>query len=53
METGVRHGSHWGPQDDLRNVWTYGMILALAYMLHHLSAVWLQFQIRERSPSWK
>ena len=36
-------------QDGLRDMWTCGMTLALAYMLHHLSAVWLQLQIRERS----
>ena len=36
-------------QDRLRDIWTYRTILALAYVLHYLSAIWLQLQIRERS----
>ena len=36
----VRHSSHWGgsPQNGLRDEWTYRTTLALAYMLHCLSA---------------
>jgi len=34
----------------LRDVWTCKTTLALAYMLYHLSAVWLQFPMKERSP---
>ena len=29
--------------------WTCGMTLASAYVLHHLSAMWSQLQIIERS----
>jgi len=41
------------PQDWLRDVWTCRMSLASAYVLHYLSAIWLQLQIEERSPRWK
>jgi len=47
----VRHGSHWGgsPQNGLRDEWTCGMTLVSAYVLHCLSAAWLQLQIMGRS----
>ena len=50
----VRHGSHWGEslQDRLRDVWTYRMTLASAYVLCYLSAIWLQFQIKGISLRW-
>ena len=46
----VRHGSHQGgsPQNGLRDEQTCEMTLALAYVLHRLSAAWLQLQINER-----
>ena len=49
----VRHGSHRGesPSNELRNEWTCGTTLALAYVLYHLSAAWLQLQMKERSLS--
>ena len=49
----VRRSSHQGgsPQNVLRDEQTYGMTLASAYMLCHLSAVWSQLQMKERSPS--
>ena len=49
----VRHGSHWGgsPQNVLGDERTRGMTLASAYVLHRLSAVWSQLQMKERSPS--
>ena len=36
----VRHGSHWSgsPQNELGDEQTCGIILASAYVLHHLSA---------------
>ena len=48
----VRCSSHWGgsPQNGLEDEWTYGMTLASAYMLHYLSATWLQLQMMGRSP---
>jgi len=51
----VRHSSHWGRslQNGLRVEQTYGMTLASAYMLCHLSAVWLQLQMIGRSLRWK
>ena len=47
----VRCSSHWGGslQNGLRDEQTCGMTLASAYVLHHLSAVWLQLQIMGRS----
>jgi len=38
------------PQSGLRDVQTCRMALASAYVLHHLSATWLQLQMEERSP---
>ena len=37
----VRHSSHWGGslRNGLGNEQTCGMTLALAYVLHHLSAI--------------
>ena len=51
--TFVRHGSHRGgsPQNVLRDEQTCGTILASAYVLRRLSAVWSQLQMKERSPS--
>ena len=48
----VRRSSHWGgsPQNRLGDERTCGITLASVYMLHHLSAVWLQLQIMGRSP---
>jgi len=44
----VRHSSHRGGslQDGLEDEWTCGTTLASAYVLHHLSAAWLQLQIK-------
>ena len=36
--------------DGLGDVWTCETTLALAYVLHHLSVIWLQFPIEGRSP---
>jgi len=36
------------PQSGLRNVQTYGITLALAYMLHCLSTTWSQLQIKRK-----
>ena len=36
-------------QDGLRDVWTYGMTLALAYMLCYLFAMQSQFLIEGKS----
>ena len=49
----VRCGLHWGGslQNILGDEWTCGTTLASAYVLHRLSAVWLQLQMKERSPS--
>jgi len=51
----VRCGSYWGgsSQDGLRDEQTYGMTLASAYVLCHLSAAWLQLQMMERSLRWE
>jgi len=51
----VRCGSHWdgSPQDGLRDKWTCGMILASAYVLCHLSVMWLQLQMKGRKSKWK
>ena len=37
------------PQDRLRDMWTCGMTVASAYVLHHLSTIWSQFSIEGRS----
>jgi len=47
--SGVVHTEGESPQDELRDVWTCRTTLASAYVLHHLSATWLQLQIIERS----
>ena len=46
----VRRGSHWDGslQNGLGDEWTCGMTLASAYVLHCLSATWLQLQMKER-----
>ena len=51
----VRCGSHWGEslQNGLRDKQTCGMTLASAYVLHHLSAAWLQLQMMGRSSRWE
>ena len=51
----VRYGSHQSrsPQNRLRDEQTCGTTLALAYILHCLSAIWLQLQIIGRSLRWK
>ena len=51
----VRHSSHQGgsPRNGLGIEQTCGMTLALAYVLHRLSAVWLQLQMMGRSLRWK
>jgi len=51
----VRRGSHWGGslQNRLGDKWTCEMTLASAYMLHHLSAAWLQLQMKEGKSEWK
>ena len=40
-------------QDGLGDMWTYGTILASAYMLCYLSIAWLQFLMEGRSLKWK
>ena len=47
--SGMVHTGGESPQDRLRVVWTCGMILASAYVLCHLSAVWSQLQMIGRS----
>ena len=51
----VGRSSHWGGslQNRLRDEWTCGMTLALAYVLRCLSAVWSQLQIMGESPRWE
>ena len=51
----VRCGLHRGGslQDGLGVMWTCGMTLASAYMLHCLSVMWLQLQMIERSLRWE
>ena len=51
----VRRGSHRGgsPQNGLGDEQTCGTTLASAYMLHCLSAVWSQLQMKERKSEWK
>ena len=52
MLSGMVHTEGKSLQDGLGDMQTCGMILASAYMLHHLSATWLQFLIEERSLKW-
>ena len=51
----VRHSSHQGgsPQNRLGDEWTCGTTLASAYVLRHLSAVWLQLQMKGRRSEWE
>ena len=51
----VRRGLHQGGslQNGLRDKQTCRMILASAYVLHCLSATWLQLQMMGRSLRWK
>jgi len=53
--TFVKHSSHRGgsPQNGLGDERTCGTALASAYVLRHLSAMWLQLQMMGRSPRWK
>jgi len=39
--SGMVHTGGESPQDGLRDVWTHGTILASAYVLCHLSTMWL------------
>jgi len=43
------HTGDESPQDRLEDVWTCRTTLASAYVLHHLSAMWLQLHIKGRS----
>ena len=54
-DVGVRRGSYQGvsPQNRLRDEQTCGTTLASAYVLCHLSAMWLQLQIMGRSLRWE
>jgi len=51
----VRSSSHWGVslQNRLGDERTCGTTLASAYVLHRLSAVWLQLQMMGRSLRWE
>jgi len=51
----IRHGSHWGEslQTGLRDEQTCGTTLASAYVLHCLSAMWLQLQMKGGKSEWK
>ena len=51
----VRCSLHWDRslQNRLGDKWTCGTTLASAYVLHYLSATWLQLQIMKRSPRWE
>ena len=40
-------------ENGLRDMQTCGTTLASAYVLCHLSAVWLQFQMGGKSSRWK
>ena len=53
LSVSVRRGSHRGgsPQNVLGDERTCGTTLTSAYVLHCLSATWLQLQMKERSPS--
>jgi len=51
--SGIVHTGDGSLQDELRDVQTYGITLASAYILCHLSAAWLQFQMIRRSLRWK
>jgi len=53
MLSGMVYTRGESPQEGLRDVWTCGMTLASAYVLHCLSAMWSQLQIIERSPKGK
>ena len=43
--SGTVHTEGESLQDGLKDVWTCKMTLASAYVLHYLSATWLQFPI--------
>ena len=51
----VKHGLHWGgsPQNGLGDMQTCRTTLASAYVLFHLSTMWSQLQMIERSLRWK
>jgi len=51
--SGTVHTGVESPQDRLGDVQTCGMTLALAYVLPHLSATWLQLQIIGRGLRWE
>ena len=50
----VRRSSHQDGslQNRLRDEWTCGMTLASAYVLHRLSAMWSQLQMKRRRSEW-
>jgi len=51
----VRHGLHRGGslQNGLGDKWTCGTTLASAYVLHYLSAMWSQLQMKKRKSEWE
>ena len=51
----VRRSSHWSesPQNGLGDEQTCGTTLASAYVLHCLSAAWLQLQMKEKKSEWE
>ena len=53
MLSDVVHTGGKSPQEGLRNIWTCGMILASAYVLCHLSAMWSQFSDGKKKSKMK
>ena len=51
--SGMDHTGDESPWSWLRDVQTCGTILASAYMLYCLTAMWLQLQIKERSLKYR
>jgi len=51
--SGMDHTGDESSWSWLRDVQTCGTILASAYMLHCLTAMWLQLQIKERSLKYR
>jgi len=49
MLSDMVHTGGESPQSGLRDIWTCRTILASAYVLCHLSAMWSQLQIERRS----
>ena len=50
---GIVHTKSKSLQNWLGNTNFCRTTLTLAYMLHYLSTIWLQFQKKERSPRWE